>query len=137
MAWATAHESVSYATDRVPICQLRHRHRLGVDGVADRSMEVNGVDDWYVYVDLPEGGHQDGMVVATERERIPFGPRREPAGSGSAEGCDGFHEPVAFELAENVLDGLGRIRPGVGDLPDGRRDYSHVDPHLVQHEGIR
>ena len=62
--------------------------------------------------------------------------RSRLTGSGCADGGDGFHEPVAFELAEDVLDGLRRVRPGVRDLPDRCRDRSHVDPDLFPHEGI-
>jgi hypothetical protein len=44
-----------------------------------------------------------------------------------AEHCDRFHEPIAFQLAQNVVHGLRRPGPGVGDLPDGCRNRSTIE----------
>jgi hypothetical protein len=67
-------------------------------------------------------------------------PRLEAAAEltrlGRAEGGDGFDEAVSFELGEDVFDCLGRVGPGVRDLPDGRGHRPDVGVHLVKDERV-
>jgi hypothetical protein len=73
-------------------------------------------------------------VVRGDGVGVAFSAEPEPV-LGDAGGSDRFHEPVAFQLAEDVLDRLGRIYPGVRDLPDRRRyraDISGSYPHTRQ-----
>lgn len=49
---------------------------------------------------------------------------------------DCFHEAIAFQLVEDVLDGLWWIGAGVGDLANGCGDHGSFDSELIQDKGV-